>query len=131
MQNNLTYVISPGFPNLIDWPMNCSVVVRKIDRQVSQLRIDFVHFNIVSQRSFVILCSTNGILTPVIQRVRDFTRHAFSTRVPVFHLLATLPRFTLPFSLHAKNEARRVKGHASRILFLCTCTCVLVSVWKC
>ncbi|XP_053998286.1 uncharacterized protein LOC128886979 [Hylaeus anthracinus] len=46
VQNNLTYVISPGFPNLIDWPMNCSVVVRKIDRQVSQLRIDFVHFNI-------------------------------------------------------------------------------------
>ncbi|XP_076229153.1 uncharacterized protein LOC116428623 isoform X2 [Nomia melanderi] len=33
VQNNLTYVISPGFPNLIDWPMNCSVVVRKIDRQ--------------------------------------------------------------------------------------------------
>ncbi|XP_003400310.2 uncharacterized protein LOC100649350 [Bombus terrestris] len=46
VQNNLTYVISPGFPNLIDWPMNCSVVVQKIDRQVSQLRIDFVHFNI-------------------------------------------------------------------------------------
>ncbi|XP_076679299.1 uncharacterized protein LOC143374762 [Andrena cerasifolii] len=46
VQNNLTYVISPGFPNLIDWPMNCSVVVRKIDRQVNQLRIDFVHFNI-------------------------------------------------------------------------------------
>ncbi|KAG7188960.1 hypothetical protein KM043_008558 [Ampulex compressa] len=46
VQNNLTYVTSPGFPNLIDWPMNCSVAVRKIDRQVSQLRIDFVHFNI-------------------------------------------------------------------------------------
>ncbi|XP_076383717.1 uncharacterized protein LOC143260964 [Megalopta genalis] len=46
VQNNLTYVISPGFPNLIDWPMNCSVAVKKIDRQVSQLRIDFVHFNI-------------------------------------------------------------------------------------
>ncbi|XP_076376829.1 uncharacterized protein LOC117228270 [Megalopta genalis] len=26
--------------------MNCSVAVKKIDRQVSQLRIDFVHFNI-------------------------------------------------------------------------------------
>ncbi|XP_047357486.1 uncharacterized protein LOC124952126 [Vespa velutina] len=46
VQNNLTYVTSPGFPNLIDRPMNCSVVVRKIDRQVSQLRIDFIHFNI-------------------------------------------------------------------------------------
>nr|XP_012228682.1 PREDICTED: uncharacterized protein LOC105675831 [Linepithema humile] len=46
VQNNLTYVTSPGFPNLIDRPMNCSVVVRKIDTEVSQLRIDFVHFNI-------------------------------------------------------------------------------------
>lgn len=50
VQNNLTYVTSPGFPNLIDRPMNCSVVVRKIDTEVSQLRIDFVHFNIVSFR---------------------------------------------------------------------------------
>ncbi|KAH0947526.1 hypothetical protein HN011_005771 [Eciton burchellii] len=46
VQNNLTYVTSPGFPNLIDRPMNCSVVIRKIDTEVSQLRIDFVHFNI-------------------------------------------------------------------------------------
>ncbi|XP_063985401.1 uncharacterized protein LOC135166771 [Diachasmimorpha longicaudata] len=44
--NNLTYVLSPGFPNLIDQPMNCSVIIRKIEPQVSQLRIDFLHFNI-------------------------------------------------------------------------------------
>ncbi|XP_057321340.1 uncharacterized protein LOC130665088 isoform X1 [Microplitis mediator] len=44
--NNLTYVISPGFPNLIDQPMNCSVVIKKIESQVSQMRIDFIHFNI-------------------------------------------------------------------------------------
>ena len=47
-KKNLTYIISPGFPNLIDQPMNCSVVVKKIGRLVSQLRIDFLHFNIVS-----------------------------------------------------------------------------------
>ncbi|KOX72558.1 hypothetical protein WN51_02087 [Melipona quadrifasciata] len=56
VQNNLTYVISPGFPNLIDWPMNCSVVVQKIDRQVSQLRIDFVHFNIGQPNSRTGVC---------------------------------------------------------------------------
>lgn len=78
MRNNLTYVISPGFPNLIDWPMNCSVLVQKIDRQVSQLRIDFVHFNIVSHAARVILCSTNGILTPGILRIRDFPSRIYS-----------------------------------------------------
>ncbi|XP_026673299.1 uncharacterized protein LOC108629711 [Ceratina calcarata] len=46
VDNNLTYVISPEFPNLIDWPMNCTVTVKKIDTQVGQLRIDFLHFNI-------------------------------------------------------------------------------------
>ncbi|XP_008216930.1 uncharacterized protein LOC100120444 [Nasonia vitripennis] len=46
VQNNLTYVTSPGFPNLIDQAMNCSVLVKKIEQQVSQLRIDFLHFNI-------------------------------------------------------------------------------------
>ncbi|XP_051170638.1 uncharacterized protein LOC127287642 [Leptopilina boulardi] len=44
--NNLTYVTSPGFPNLIDQPMNCTVTIRKIEQQISQLRIDFLHFNI-------------------------------------------------------------------------------------
>ncbi|XP_012273846.1 uncharacterized protein LOC105696178 [Orussus abietinus] len=44
--NNLTYVISPGFPDLIERPMNCSVIIRGIEQPVSQLRLDFVHFNI-------------------------------------------------------------------------------------
>ncbi|KAL0126938.1 hypothetical protein PUN28_005342 [Cardiocondyla obscurior] len=56
VQNNLTYVTSPGFPNLIDRPMNCSVVVRKIDTEVSQLRIDFVHFNIGQPNALTGVC---------------------------------------------------------------------------
>ncbi|XP_011697268.1 PREDICTED: uncharacterized protein LOC105455559 [Wasmannia auropunctata] len=56
VQNNLTYVTSPGFPNLIDRPMNCSVVVRKIDTEVSQLRIDFVHFNIGQPNAITGVC---------------------------------------------------------------------------
>ncbi|XP_011168664.2 uncharacterized protein LOC105202017 [Solenopsis invicta] len=56
VQNNLTYVTSPGFPNLIDRPMNCSVVIRKIDTEVSQLRIDFVHFNIGQPNAVTGMC---------------------------------------------------------------------------
>ncbi|GAB1865333.1 CUB domain-containing protein [Camponotus japonicus] len=56
VQNNLTYVTSPGFPNLIDRPMNCTVVVRKIDTEVSQLRIDFVHFNIGQPNAMTGVC---------------------------------------------------------------------------
>ncbi|XP_077267261.1 uncharacterized protein LOC143900138 [Temnothorax americanus] len=56
VQNNLTYVTSPGFPNIIDRPMNCSVVVRKIDTEVSQLRIDLVHFNIGQPNAVTGVC---------------------------------------------------------------------------
>ncbi|XP_032676182.1 uncharacterized protein LOC116846462 isoform X2 [Odontomachus brunneus] len=59
VQNNLTYVTSPGFPNLIDRPMNCSVVVRKIDTEVSQLRIDFVHFNIGQPNAMTGVCDND------------------------------------------------------------------------
>ncbi|KAL6429581.1 hypothetical protein ACFW04_007492 [Cataglyphis niger] len=56
VQNNLTYVTSPGFPNLIDRSMNCTVVVRKIDTEVSQLRIDFIHFNIGQPNAMTGIC---------------------------------------------------------------------------
>ncbi|XP_014222809.1 uncharacterized protein LOC106649735 [Trichogramma pretiosum] len=46
VQNNMTYITNPGFPNLVDHPMNCSILVKKVDQQISQLRIDFHHFNI-------------------------------------------------------------------------------------
>ncbi|EFN87535.1 uncharacterized protein LOC105192705 [Harpegnathos saltator] len=62
VQNNLTYVTSPGFPNLIDRPMNCSVVVRKIDTEVSQLRIDFVHFNIGQPNAMTGVCDEDVML---------------------------------------------------------------------
>lgn len=62
VQNNLTYVTSPGFPNLIDRPMNCSVVVRKIDAEVSQLRIDFVHFNIGQPNAATGMCDEDVMM---------------------------------------------------------------------
>ncbi|XP_011500041.1 PREDICTED: uncharacterized protein LOC105363925 [Ceratosolen solmsi marchali] len=62
VQNNLTYVTSPGFPSLIDQPMNCSILVKKIDQQVSQLKIDFLHFNIGQPNRKTGICDEDVLL---------------------------------------------------------------------
>ncbi|XP_073961375.1 uncharacterized protein [Choristoneura fumiferana] len=46
VQNNLTYFISPGFPELWTEPRDCEITIEKTHAGVMQLRIDFVHFAI-------------------------------------------------------------------------------------
>lgn len=48
VQNNLTYFMSPRFPELWTGEQNCSVQIEKTHAGIMQLRIDFVHFTIVS-----------------------------------------------------------------------------------
>ncbi|XP_013179822.1 PREDICTED: uncharacterized protein LOC106126626 [Papilio xuthus] len=46
VQNNLTYFMSPGFPDLWHGDQDCDVTVEKTHAGIMQLRIDFVHFTI-------------------------------------------------------------------------------------
>ncbi|XP_052743372.1 uncharacterized protein LOC112053078 isoform X2 [Bicyclus anynana] len=46
VQNNLTYFMSPRFPELWTGERNCSVLIEKTHAGIMQLRIDFVHFTI-------------------------------------------------------------------------------------
>ncbi|XP_049876337.1 uncharacterized protein LOC126373971 isoform X2 [Pectinophora gossypiella] len=46
VQNNLTYFMSPGFPELWTGEKECSITVEKAFAGIMQLRIDFVHFTI-------------------------------------------------------------------------------------
>jgi len=45
--NNITYFVSPMFPALSRDVAACSVKIQKVDPSVSQLRLDFIHFNLV------------------------------------------------------------------------------------
>jgi hypothetical protein len=45
--NNITYFVSPKFPALSRGVDVCSVNVQKVDPSISQLRLDFIHFNLV------------------------------------------------------------------------------------
>ncbi|GFG28139.1 hypothetical protein Cfor_12524 [Coptotermes formosanus] len=44
--NNITYFVSPLFPALSRDAAVCSVKIQKVDPSVSQLRLDFIHFNL-------------------------------------------------------------------------------------
>ncbi|KAF9409894.1 hypothetical protein HW555_010865 [Spodoptera exigua] len=46
VQNNLTYFMSPGFPELWDGEEDCNITIEKTHAGIMQLRIDFLHFTI-------------------------------------------------------------------------------------
>ncbi|XP_072944923.1 uncharacterized protein [Epargyreus clarus] len=46
VQNNLTYFMSPGFPELWSNDSDCDITIEKTHAGIMQLRIDFVHFTI-------------------------------------------------------------------------------------
>ncbi|CAH0588805.1 unnamed protein product [Chrysodeixis includens] len=46
VQNNLTYFMSPGFPELWSGEQDCNITIEKTHAGIMQLRIDFLHFTI-------------------------------------------------------------------------------------
>ncbi|XP_045500436.1 uncharacterized protein LOC123697908 isoform X2 [Colias croceus] len=46
IQNNLTYFMSPGFPDLWMGDQDCSIQIEKTHAGIMQLKIDFFHFSI-------------------------------------------------------------------------------------
>lgn len=46
VQHNLTYFMSPDFPDFWDGSKNCDIRIEKAHAGITQMRLDFVHFNI-------------------------------------------------------------------------------------
>ncbi|KAB0793699.1 hypothetical protein PPYR_13319 [Photinus pyralis] len=44
--NNLTYFVNPHFPDLSTGMTSCSTTIKKIDPEIAQYRLDFIHFNL-------------------------------------------------------------------------------------
>ncbi|XP_048510341.1 uncharacterized protein LOC105692582 [Athalia rosae] len=109
VQNNLTYVTNPGFPNLVDQSMNCSLTVKKIDPQVSQLRIDFLHFNIGQPNRRTGICDTD--LMEIRTGVRSLNLCGWNSGQHVYVDVDDGPitlDFRLPSSLESKMWEMRI-----------------------
>ncbi|XP_034247273.1 uncharacterized protein LOC117648983, partial [Thrips palmi] len=68
VENNVTYFVSPNFPAITREASSCELEVKKMGPEVSQLRLDFVHFNmgqpnrrtgVCESDTFVIAAGTN------------------------------------------------------------------------
>ncbi|KRT82815.1 CUB domain-containing protein [Oryctes borbonicus] len=44
--NNITYFVNPHFPDPDVNMTECNLKLRKIDEEISQIRLDFIHFNL-------------------------------------------------------------------------------------
>ncbi|XP_060521591.1 uncharacterized protein LOC132699110 [Cylas formicarius] len=44
--NNITYFVNPDFPDLTTRMTSCMINVKKIDPEIAQIKLDFIHFNI-------------------------------------------------------------------------------------
>lgn len=44
--NNITYFVNPDFPDLTTSMTSCNLTVKLVDEDISQLRLDFIHFNL-------------------------------------------------------------------------------------
>lgn len=55
IRNNITYFVSPNFPALLPKDISsCALKVNPISPDISQIRLDFVHFTLVSCKLLVI-----------------------------------------------------------------------------
>lgn len=57
--NNITHFVSPHFPGLSHGSKSCQFTVKKISPQISQLRFDFVHFNLAQPNRKTGICETD------------------------------------------------------------------------
>ncbi|KAL0274704.1 UNVERIFIED_CONTAM: hypothetical protein PYX00_002768 [Menopon gallinae] len=67
--NNITYFVSPHFPGLSPQSRSCPFTIKKISPQISQIRLDFVHFNLAQPNRKTGICETdvmaiNSEMTP-------------------------------------------------------------------
>nr|XP_022909060.1 uncharacterized protein LOC111420314 [Onthophagus taurus] len=60
--NNITYFVNPHFPDLdIDMSL-CLLKIKKIDQEISQIRLDFVHFNLGQPNRKTGICEDDVLL---------------------------------------------------------------------
>ncbi|RZF34570.1 hypothetical protein LSTR_LSTR006955 [Laodelphax striatellus] len=59
ISNNVTYFVSPEFPGLTKTAQPCSIKVKKIAPEISQIRLDFVHFNLAQPNRRTGVCESD------------------------------------------------------------------------
>uniref|UniRef100_A0A6P7FGW5 Uncharacterized protein LOC114327953 n=1 Tax=Diabrotica virgifera virgifera TaxID=50390 RepID=A0A6P7FGW5_DIAVI len=73
ISNNITYFVNPDFPDLTRDMSSCSLRVKKMDEEIGQLRLDFVHFNLGQPNRKNGICEEDIFLMTTGSNSRDIT----------------------------------------------------------
>lgn len=57
ISNNITYIVSPSFPGVLSRDVkSCKLKIKMIDEDISQLRFDFIHFQLGQPNRWTGIC---------------------------------------------------------------------------
>ncbi|XP_063243655.1 uncharacterized protein LOC134542959 [Bacillus rossius redtenbacheri] len=62
VSNNVTYFLSPNFPELTRDVGTCSIQVKKMAPEISQLRLDFIHLNMGQPNRRTGVCDSDALV---------------------------------------------------------------------
>lgn len=73
ISNNITYFVNPDFPDLTKGMSSCSLTVKKIEDDIAQIRLDFIHFNLGQPNRKNGVCEEDVFLLTTGNTARDIT----------------------------------------------------------
>ncbi|XP_057652599.1 uncharacterized protein LOC130891716 [Diorhabda carinulata] len=71
--NNITYFVNPDFPDLTKGMSSCLLMVKKMDDDIAQIRLDFIHFNLGQPNRKNGVCEDDVFLLSTGNTARDVT----------------------------------------------------------
>ncbi|XP_066252681.1 uncharacterized protein [Euwallacea similis] len=104
--NNLTYFVNPDYPDLTSGMSSCGVKVTKIESEVSQIRFDFIHFNLGQPNRSTGECEEDVFTIKASNSSREVTMCGLNNRQHVYFNVENLEYIEISMSLDKKAVSR-------------------------
>nr|XP_023015541.1 uncharacterized protein LOC111505031 [Leptinotarsa decemlineata] len=103
--NNITYFVNPDFPDLTRDMSSCALTVRKIDEDIAQLRLDFIHFNLGQPNRRTGVCEDDVFSMSVGNYTKELTMCGFNSGQHVYFDIETINDEPITISMNLNGKA--------------------------
>ncbi|KAH1025653.1 uncharacterized protein LOC109544410 [Dendroctonus ponderosae] len=104
--NNLTYFVNPDFPDLTKGMSSCTLNVKKIEPEISQIRLDFVHFNLGQPNRQTGVCEEDVFQIIAGNSSEEFTLCGLNSGQHVYFDVNSLDEIKIEMTLDKKAVSR-------------------------
>ncbi|ENN71136.1 hypothetical protein YQE_12067, partial [Dendroctonus ponderosae] len=104
--NNLTYFVNPDFPDLTKGMSSCILNVKKIEPEISQIRLDFVHFNLGQPNRQTGVCEEDVFQIIAGNSSEEFTLCGLNSGQHVYFDVNSLDEIKIEMTLDKKAVSR-------------------------